>query len=104
MPAAAGEMLFVRAGSPLAVGTKEREGRLLLATKQIDQRLHRLGDRLGRADGGDEIGVAVPAGDDVPVKVAGQSRAGAAAEVQSDVEAVGVKVLLQQGRHSGDLG
>src|SRR5579871_2689568 len=47
-------------------------------------------DHLGLAEHGHEVGVAVPAGDDVPVEVPRQPRAGGAAEVQADVVALGL--------------
>ena len=53
------------------------------------------GQRLGRPDDGDEVGVARPAGYDVLVQVVGQGPAGDPAEVQPDVERVRTAHLLE---------
>src|SRR4051812_9486125 len=57
--------------------------------QEVVECLEGLDDHAGVGDGGHEVGVALPAGDDVPVEVAGQAGAGGAAEVQADVVAVG---------------
>ena len=49
-----------------------------------------LGDDVDVGDDGHEVGVSDPAGDDVPVEVAGEAGTGDVAEVEADVEASGV--------------
>src|SRR5439155_11665709 len=56
------------------------------AHQLIVQLTHRLGDDADFAQHAHEIGVPVPARDDVLVDVPGQARAGAAAEIDADVE------------------
>src|ERR1700712_3718354 len=48
------------------------------------------------ADDAHEIGVTAPAGNDVLVEVARQARAGTAAEVQAEVEALGADGALEE--------
>ena len=54
-----------------------------------------LGDDAYVSDGGDEVDVAVPAGDDVGVEVVGDAGAGGFADVDAEVEALGVHGDLQ---------
>ena len=49
-----------------------------------------LADEAGVGAGGEEVGVAVPAGDEVEVEVSGQAGAGAAVDVEAEVEALGL--------------
>ena len=67
-----------------------------------------LGDDADIADDGHEINVAVPARDDVAVDVAGDACAGALADVEADVVALGVhgegEGLLAEGEEFHDLG
>ena len=49
-----------------------------------------LGDDADLGDGGHEVNVAGPAGDDVGVDVAGDAGTGAVADVEAEVEALGV--------------
>src|SRR4051794_8894780 len=49
-----------------------------------------LGDDADVADDGHEIDVAIPAGDDVGMDVSGDAGAGAFADVDADVEALGI--------------
>lgn len=51
--------------------------------------LRGLGDDADIADNAHEVGVAIPAGDDVLVEVAGDAGPGAAAEVDAEIEALG---------------
>lgn len=50
-----------------------------------------LGDYADFADGGHKVCVAVPAGDDMPMDVAGDARSAGSAEVDADVETVGME-------------
>lgn len=58
--------------------------------------LEGLGEDSGVAEDGHEVGVAVPARDDVEVEVAGDAGAGGFAEVDADVEAVGLEGFLEE--------
>ena len=68
--------------------------------QQIVQRIQRLHDNLGVGQYRHEIGVAMPAWDDVPVQVARQSRASGVAEVQTNVVAVGVHQFVEYADHA----
>src|SRR3954469_18654337 len=64
---------------------------------------HRLRDDADVGDDGHEVGVAVPAGDDVLVEVAGNACAGAAAQVDADVEALGAHPIFEELDDGGGL-
>src|SRR5688500_8329410 len=74
---------------------------------QLDQPFPRLPQGLGYdahvADDAHEVRVAGPAGDDVLVEVAGEAGAGASAEVDADVEALGADGPLEQADALGRL-
>ena len=59
-----------------------------LGREPVVEFVEALDDHLGLAEHRHEVGVAVPPGDDVPVQVAGQPRAGRLAQVQPDVVAL----------------
>ena len=65
---------------------------------------HRLGNDVGFADDVHEVDVAGPAGDDVLVEVPGDAGAGAAAEVDADVEPLGGDGPLEQADGLGRSG
>ena len=64
---------------------------------------HRFGDDAHFSDHAHEIHVAGPAGNDVLMQVAGESGAGAAAEVDPDVEALSADGSLEQRHRVGGL-
>ena len=67
-----------------------------------------LGHDVGFSDDGHEVGVAVPAGDDVLVEVFCETGTGGAADVIADIEAVGAHILFHDaeggGGEVGDVG
>ena len=63
-----------------------------------------LGDDADFADHRNKSGVAVPAGDDVLMKMAGKAGAGATAEVDAEVEALGGDGALQETDREDGLG
>jgi len=54
-------------------------------------------DYAGFGDGGHKVGVADPAGHGVKVEMAGDSCAGGLAEVDTEIEALGVVELVEDG-------
>lgn len=58
----------------------------------------------GGADGGEEVGVVGPAGDDVDVKMFGHAGAGGGAEVEAEVEAFRLHRLAKGVGHPIDEG
>jgi hypothetical protein len=73
--------------------------------EQLEKLLDALADEVCIAANPDKIGVAVPARDNVDVHMFGQSRSGASAEIDTDVEALGLnrkrKDLLGVSCHFG---
>ena len=55
-----------------------------------------LGDDADIGDDGHEVGIPIPAGDEVLVEVAGHAGAGTAAEVDADIEALGGDGAFEQ--------
>ena len=55
-----------------------------------------MGNDVDVGDDGHEVGVADPAGDDVPVEVAWEAGAGDVAEVEADIEASGIHDVAQK--------
>ena len=58
----------------------------------------------GGADGGEEVSVVRPAGDDVDVEMAGNAGAGGSAEVEPDIETVRLHGLAKGVGHPVDEG
>ena len=66
-------------------------------------RVEGLGEDAGGADHGHEVVVAVPAGDDVPVEMRDAAAGDWAAEVEAEVESVGLKGGGEEAFAEGDL-
>lgn len=71
--------------------------------EEVVEGVEGLGDDVDVGDDGHEVGVADPAGDDVPVEVAGETGTGDVAEVEADVEAAGVHEAAHQLEESLDF-
>src|SRR5437764_4215317 len=84
-----------KAGASSGMRTSHLTTRAQPRRQQVVQRVERLDDDLDVGQDGHEVGVAVPARDDVPVEVAGKARPGGVPQVQPDVVAVGVHQLVE---------
>jgi len=73
--------------------------------EQLEKFLDALADEVCIAANPDKIGIAIPSRDNVDVHMVGQSRSGASAEIDTDIEAVGLnrkrKDLLGVSCHFG---
>jgi hypothetical protein len=67
----------------------------------LPERVERLGKHAGVGDDGHEIGVAVPAGDDMAVQVLGDSRARLCSEIETHVEGDVTQTDLPRRKKSG---
>ena len=70
--------------------------------EELPEGLQRLGDDLSLCQDGHKIRVTTPAGDDMPVKVARQSRPGNPSQVKSHVETVGIHHIFENSEHPID--
>ena len=71
--------------------------------QQLPQRVERLWNDPRAGQHAHEIGIAVPAWDEVPVKMARQARAGDPAKIEAHVEAFGMQQLAVDPRQPGQL-
>ncbi len=53
-------------------------------------------------NGGHEIRIANPTGNNVPVQVSRHARSRRAAKIQPDIETLGIEYLFKDARHFGD--
>lgn len=79
-------------------------GRVYPAGQNLPKGIERLGNYLYTRQGGHKIGIAIPTGDDVPVKMPREPRTTDSPQIESHIEPFSAKLLTQEGNQTSNRG
>ena len=72
--------------------------------QNLPKGIERLGNYLYTRQGGHEIGITIPTGDDVPVKMPREPRTTDSPQIESHIEPFSTKLLTQEGNQTSNCG